>query len=116
MAAPSAPIQLSAQFNAFLRSGLWLDRDETPLSVLSALARLDVDPWEEAAHLAALPQSSASAKLAAMLANLPGGPTIRRDLDAICVRSISLLSCPAGAQQTEPSRGHTRGLSGAFLS
>jgi hypothetical protein len=26
-----------------------------------------------------------------MLANLPGGPAIRRDLDAICVRSVSLL-------------------------
>ncbi len=96
MAAASAPTRLSDQFNAFLRSALWLDRDETPLSVLSALARLDVDPWEEAAQLAALPEPSASARLAAMLANLPGGPSIRRDLDAICVRSISLLSCPAG--------------------
>ena len=89
-----ASTQLSGEFNAFLRSALWLDRDETPLSVLSALARLDVDPWEEAAQLAALPQPSASAKLAAMLANLPGGPAIRHDLDAICLRSVSLLSCP----------------------
>jgi len=91
MATAYVPNRLSDQFNAFLRSALWLDRDETPLSVLSALARLDVDPWEEAAQLAALPEPSASAKLAAMLANLPGGPAIRRDLDAICVRSVSLL-------------------------
>jgi hypothetical protein len=92
MAAASAPTWLGDRFNAFLRSGLWQDRDETPLSVLSALARLDVDPWEEAAQLALLPEHSASAKLAAMLANLPGGPPDRRELDAHCARSVRLLS------------------------
>ncbi|WP_372785568.1 hypothetical protein [Phenylobacterium sp.] len=116
MAAASAPTRLSDQFNAFLRSALWLDRDETPLSVLSALARLDVDPWEEAAQLAALPEPSASARLAAMLANLPGGPSIRRDLDAICVRSISLLSCPAGPERSNGAAPSNLGVrSGAFL-
>jgi hypothetical protein len=116
MAAASATTRLSDQFNAFLRSALWLDRDETPLSVLSALARLDVDPWEEAAQLAALPEPSASARLAAMLANLPGGPTIRRDLDAICVRSVSLLSCPAGpARSSDAAASNLGARSGAFL-
>jgi hypothetical protein len=82
---------LSDQFNAFLRAALWLDRDAEPLSVLSALARLDVDPWEEAAQLAKLPEESACAKLAAMLSNLPGGPSLRQDLEGLCVRSVRLL-------------------------
>lgn len=116
MAAASAPSRLSDQFNAFLRSALWQDRDETPLSVLSALARLDVDPWEEAAHLAALPEPSASAKLAAMLSNLPGGPSIRRDLDVICVRCVSLLSCPAGPERASVAAPvDPRARSGAFF-
>jgi hypothetical protein len=106
MSAASSPSRFSDQFNAFLRSALWLDRDEAPLSVLSALARLDVDPWEEAAQLAALPEESASARLAAMLANLPGGPADRRDLDAHCARSVRLLSSVAGSvrARAEPSR------------
>ena len=82
---------LSDQFNAFLRAALWLDRDAAPLSVLSALARLDVDPWEEAAQLAKLPEESACAKLAAMLSNLPGAPSLRQDLEGLCVRSVRLL-------------------------
>jgi hypothetical protein len=99
MAAASLPTRLSDDFNAFLRSALWLDRDDSPLSVLSALARLDVDPWEEAAQLAALPKPSASEKLASMLANLPGGPAVRRDLDLISERAVALLSSPAGSEQ-----------------
>jgi hypothetical protein len=115
MTAASATTRLGDRFNAFLRSALWQDRDETPLSVLSALARLDVDPWEEAAQLAALPEESASAKLAAMLANLPGGPADRRDLDAHCARSVRLLSFVAGAAQaraepTGPPAGRHRGV------
>ncbi len=82
---------LTDQFNAFLRAALWLDLDAAPLSVLSALARLDVDPWEEAAKLASLPEASACAKLASMLANLPGGPAMHQDLEALCARSIRLL-------------------------
>ncbi len=116
MPAASAPSRLSDQFNAFLRGALWLDRDETPLSVLSALARLDVDPWEEAAQLAALPEHSASAKLAAMLANLAGGPADRRDLDAHCARAVRLLSSIAGSAQAraEPS-SVPAGRPGGFL-
>ena len=30
------------------------------LSVLSALARLDIDPWQEAVQLAALPEETAT--------------------------------------------------------
>lgn len=106
----AAPTALSDKFNAFLRCALWLDRDAAPLTVLSALARLDVDPWEEAAKLAELPEPSACAKLASMLANLPGGPTLRQDLDAFCARCVRLL--PQGANQRargDPSGRPTAG-------
>jgi hypothetical protein len=91
MATASASTRLSDEYNAFLRSVLWLDRGAAPLTVLSALARLDVDPWQAAAQLAELPEPSACSKLASMLANLPGGPGMRQDIDALCARSVRLL-------------------------
>jgi hypothetical protein len=45
-----------------LRHGL-RRRNEMPLSVISALARLDLDPWAEAAELARMPADGAARRL-----------------------------------------------------
>jgi hypothetical protein len=37
-----------SEYDDFLFASMGEDRNGLPLSVLSALARLDVDPWEEA--------------------------------------------------------------------
>jgi hypothetical protein len=52
---PPAAIALPrAEFNAFLFARTGEDRNGMPVSVLSGLARLDMDPWqEEAAQLPA---------------------------------------------------------------
>ena len=42
------------------------------LSVLSTLARRDLDPWTEAADLATLPVDAAARRLASLIAGLPG--------------------------------------------
>jgi len=42
------------------------------LSVLSALARMDVDPWEEATRLAAMPKAIAERTLVSTLDLVPG--------------------------------------------
>ncbi len=44
-----------------------------PLSVLSALIRLDIDPWEEAKRLSILPSGIAASALAPIIARLPSG-------------------------------------------
>jgi hypothetical protein len=41
-----------SDFDAFLFAPVGEERNGMLLSVLSALARLDVDPWQEAARLA----------------------------------------------------------------
>jgi hypothetical protein len=46
---------LGSEFDNFLLAPIGDDNNGMLLSVLSALARLDVDPWEEAAVLARLP-------------------------------------------------------------
>jgi len=41
----------SSRYNDFLFSVICDEANGTELSVLSALTRIDVDPWEEAARL-----------------------------------------------------------------
>jgi len=43
---------LGSEFGIFLFAPIGKDRDGMLLSVVSALARLDVDPWQEADELA----------------------------------------------------------------
>jgi hypothetical protein len=43
-------------------------------TILSVLARLGVDPWEEAAKLAQLPRVSAAKRLIEFIATTPGAP------------------------------------------
>ena len=64
------------------------------LSVLSALARLDIDPWQEAAKLAGLPGETATQRLASLIAELPDGPSTHQDPVTIAARLIALLPRP----------------------
>ena len=54
---------LGATFNDFLFATVCKDRNDMPLSVVSALARLDLDPWTEAAELARMPADGAARRL-----------------------------------------------------
>src|SRR6185437_4795881 len=67
-------------FDDFLYAPIGEDRNGMPLSVLSALVRLDVDPWQEAAKLARLPGEAATQRFISLIAALPAGLTA--DLDA----------------------------------
>ncbi len=72
MTASASFSYLTPQFDDFLFARIDEDGEATPLSVLSVLARLGVDPWEEAAKLAQLPRISAAERLAAFIAATPG--------------------------------------------
>jgi hypothetical protein len=65
MGMPIAPSTsaLGATFNPFLFASVTGDA-ETHLNVVSVLARLDVDPWEEAAELSSLRGEVAADRLA----------------------------------------------------
>lgn len=67
------------------------------LSVLSALARLDLDPWQEAAKLAGMPGETAVQNLASIIAAQPDVPSARRDPGAIAVRLTALLPRTTGS-------------------
>ena len=62
---------IGPEFDQFLGASIGEDRNGTGLSVLSALARLDVDPWKEAASLARMPREAAAVRLTELIEALP---------------------------------------------
>ena len=62
---------LHSDLNDFLFAPVGDQQNGMPLNVISALIRLDVDPWKEAKRLAALPATVAAESLAIMIARLP---------------------------------------------
>ena len=101
---------LPAQFDDFLFAQIGEDGNGI-LSVLSALARLDLDPWQEAANLAQLPKATAARRLASLIAKLPGLPLAQRDIAATASRLIARLPRLAGS-----SVAATKTLLGANVS
>ena len=87
---------LNATFNAFLFATVCEGRDEMPVSVLSALAWLDLDPWAEAAELASMPAVGAAERLSSLLAGVTGGPAAQPDRESMAARLVGLLPTPVG--------------------
>jgi hypothetical protein len=61
------------------------------LSVLSALSRRGLDPWQEAQRLAQLPSFAAADGLAQILRPLPAVQALRLDVKVIAERLVALL-------------------------
>lgn len=79
------------EFGDFLYAPIDGEPDSMTLSVLSALARLNIDPWLEAAALTELPTESAAHRFALLLAQLPGSLRSDEDCEAIAARLTKLL-------------------------
>lgn len=82
---------LGTEFNEFLFAQIGADASGTSLTVVSALARLDLDPWAEAANLTRLPGAIATQKLTELIARFPEIPAVRFDSSKIAARLTALL-------------------------
>lgn len=91
MTLATATSAFEAHFAPFLYAAVREDPDGTPLTVLSVLARLEIDPWEEAARLAQLPGEAAAQALAALISGLPKDSAAPPDSATIAARLITLL-------------------------
>ncbi len=91
MKPPASFSTLGSEFDAFLFAAIGEDRNGMPLSVVSALARMDLDPWHEAASLAGVSVEMATGKLISLLAALPDSSLKRLDPGATAARLIALL-------------------------
>jgi hypothetical protein len=121
---PPAFSLLQSEFNAFLYAPIGEESNDSVLSVLSALARLGLDPWQESARLAQLSTDMATERLTSIVAGLPNGRWAQSDVAAIAVRLIQLLPAkraapslsraPADAQYPE-ARSVARALFVAVL-
>ena len=90
MRAASTPY-LGSQFDDFLFAPIGEEENGMVLSVVSALARLNLDPWQEAAKLTGLPVGTATQRLASLIAALPDAPPARLSPGAIATSLIALL-------------------------
>ena len=88
---------LSASYDDFLYALVCEDVNGTRLSVLSALARTDVDPWEEATRLAAMPKTIAEKTLLSVLDRASGRSWKSPEAAAIASRLVRLLPPPGQA-------------------
>lgn len=82
---------LRTDLNDFLFTPIASDSNGMHLTMLSALARAGVDPWVEAAELAALPRESAIQKLVLMLAGVANGPSPGDDTATLAARLVAHL-------------------------
>ena len=97
---PRPALNVTSAFDAFLFAPIVDVPGVMRLSVLSALARLDVDPWEEAARLATLSTLDAERSLVSTLNRLPGQQQIPPETESLSARLVALLP-------------HTRGVTTA---
>jgi hypothetical protein len=106
MALPERFSLLHSDLNGFLFASIGKEESGVPLSVLSALTRLDLDPWAEGARLTTLPKEAAARALTALIARFPADRRSSSDVHEVAARLVELLPkppsvvFPAGAQRT----------------
>ncbi len=89
-------------YNGFLHAEVGEEANGVRLTVLTALTRLGIDPWQEAARLADLPRDVAITALAAAIARLPEGNWKAADAEAIATRLAGLLPGYSSAAIAQP--------------
>jgi len=79
------------EFQNFLYAPICQDQEGMTLSVLSALARQDLDPWTEAARLSQLPKETAIKQITNLLDRLPRRTLACVDRVEVAARLSALL-------------------------
>jgi hypothetical protein len=98
MADPNVLNPHPPEFERFLHASVGEDRNGYVVTVLSALARLGLDPWAETAKLVALEGDAARTRLGTLLERFRDVPALATDHGTVA-RDLSQL-LPAG-----PTRG-----------
>jgi hypothetical protein len=95
---------LSAQYDDFLYAPVCDEPNGMRLSVISALARMNVDPWDEAKRLAAMPKAMGERALVSILSLVSGSSCKSPEAEAIAARLIRLLPLPGEGTTTAAKR------------
>lgn len=92
-----------SEFNDFLFTSIGEEKNGSELTVLSALARLGLDPWNEAARLSALPKEAATSALTAALTRLPEGAWKASEAQSIALRLVDHLPRREARSSSSPN-------------
>jgi hypothetical protein len=98
----TAAVQNGA-FSDFLAAEIGEEKNGMALSLLSALTRLGIDPWQEASRLAELPEKKAVDALSAIIARAVTPAPADTDTPSLAERLVRLLPRP-GTQRPAPPR------------
>jgi hypothetical protein len=82
---------LGSEFDAFLFAPLGEERNGLPLRVISLLARMNLDPWQEAGDLASLPAEAAATRLAVSLDTLTDPNLLGANSRSMVLSLLALL-------------------------
>jgi hypothetical protein len=81
----------TADLERFVYADVAIEPNGMELSVLSALSRRGLDPWQEAQRLAQLPRLAAADGLAQILRAVPAVQSLRLDVKVLAERLVALL-------------------------
>jgi len=81
----------SSRLNAYLLSNVGIQPKGTPLTVLSLMARMEVDPWEEAERLSSLPSELAVSWMTTAIGRSSLSPRKLRDTATLASLLIDRL-------------------------
>jgi hypothetical protein len=96
---------LTSTYNHFLFAPICEEANGMQLSVVSALARMDVDPWEEATRLVAMPKAIAERTLVSILNRVLGKNRNPSETQVIATRLVQLLPQRGDGVTTAPTAG-----------
>jgi hypothetical protein len=112
MTLPGAYAPILPEFDAFLFASVGEEVDGMPLSVLSALSRLDLDPRVEAVRLARLTPAAAADQLARMIAGLYERRWSASEARRIASGLVERLPTAGGAATNDRAAPGTRAATG----
>jgi hypothetical protein len=102
MVTPRSALNATSRYDDFLFAPICDEPGGMRLSVLSALARMNVDPWDEAARLATLSAPDAQRTLVSTLNLFPGKRQRSVETEVLAAQLVALLP-KAKASAPEPS-------------
>jgi hypothetical protein len=102
MTSAGSRLPLGSEFDNFLFTPLGEDANGLPVSVVSLLARINLDPWQEAEDLAALPPEAAARRLASSLDTLMDSVLRQANSETMVLRLLALLPRPVSAAARTP--------------
>jgi hypothetical protein len=86
----------NSDLSAFLYADVGDERNGMTLTMVSTIARIGRDPWEEAARLAALPKASATSQLAQIIHDVPTTNCSLAEASSVASRLVQLLPTNSG--------------------